>query len=366
MKARTLWLNVMLLLALLMPGVGRPLAAALPEEDITALSAAPVTANVDVNATLRNSPVMFIKNVGQFADGARFQVRGGNGTIWLAEDALWITLMEPPAPESRTRGRRLEFPFDPEAPSASENRQGINLRLSFPNANPHARLEPFAPLETTVSYFLGNDPDGWRPDVPVWSGVRYVDLYPGIDLEVTSENGQWVQRVHIHPGADLGQVQLHIEGAEAAEFTGAGEVRLSTVIGDYILPLPVVADAMPKIWPAISAVDVAKFDITCPIVASSTQITPAFAPQGQSNPSQLPYSTFLGGSSWDVGVDIAVDESGAAYVTGYTNSSNFPTTSGAFDIVANGYYDGFVVKVTPDGNALAYATYLGGNTLDEG
>lgn len=46
-----------------------------------------------------------------------------------------------------------------------------------------------------VSYFLGNDPDRWQPDVPAWGGVRYVRLYPGVDLEIASEAGQWHWRL---------------------------------------------------------------------------------------------------------------------------------------------------------------------------
>ncbi len=57
-------------------------------------------------------------------------------------------------------------------------------KLSFPGANPHPVLEPFDRLETHVSYFIGADPEKWRPDVPVWGGVRYRDLYPGVDLVV--------------------------------------------------------------------------------------------------------------------------------------------------------------------------------------
>ena len=67
----------------------------------------------------------------------------------------------------------------------------VNLRLSFPGASPHPRLEPFDRLETHVSYFIGADPEKWRADVPVWGGVRYRNLYPGLDLEITGENGQW-------------------------------------------------------------------------------------------------------------------------------------------------------------------------------
>ena len=54
-----------------------------------------------------------------------------------------------------------------------ENVQRVNVKLSFPGANPHPALEPFDRLDTHVSYFIGNDSAKWRADVPVWGGVRY-------------------------------------------------------------------------------------------------------------------------------------------------------------------------------------------------
>ena len=80
----------------------------------------------------------------------------------------------------------------------------------------------------------------------------------------------------------------------------------------------------------------------------------------------LNYATFLGGSSDETSYDIAVDISGAAYVTGDVYSTDFPTTLGAFDTSHNGgYYDGFVVKINPTGNSLEYSSYLGGNGEDK-
>src|SRR5262249_53571950 len=73
------------------------------------------------------------------------------------------------------------------------------------------------------------------------------------------------------------------------------------------------------------------------------------------------YSSYLGGAGADAANSIAVDTSGNAYVTGYTASSNLPTTSGAFQtsIGANGT-DAFVTKFNPAGSGLVYSTYLGG------
>ena len=77
--------------------------------------------------------------------------------------------------------------------------------------------------------------------------------------------------------------------------------------------------------------------------------------------SGLMYATFLGGSAQDEGTGIAVDGRGAAYVSGGTLSSDFPTTPGAFDTSYNRGFDGFVAKLDPAGSGLAYATYLSGS-----
>ena len=75
-----------------------------------------------------------------------------------------------------------------------------------------------------MNYFLGNEEDKWRSNVPVWGGVRYKNIYPGIDLELTSENGRSVQRFVTHSRANpssldtsLDAVQLHVEGADSIE-----------------------------------------------------------------------------------------------------------------------------------------------------
>ncbi len=84
------------------------------------------------------------------------------------------------------------------------------------------------------------------------------------------------------------------------------------------------------------------------------------------------YSTYLGGTNSDEVQGIAADADGFAYVTGYTASTNFPTTPDAFRKALNGsiknapVYDAFVAKVTPVGDAFAYSTLLGGTNIDAG
>jgi hypothetical protein len=84
------------------------------------------------------------------------------------------------------------------------------------------------------------------------------------------------------------------------------------------------------------------------------------------NEIELVWSTFLGGDGSEGAYGIALDGSGNVYVTGDTESPNFPTTFGAFDEIHNGGLDVFVAKLDPTGKTLVYATCLGGNNWDQG
>ena len=86
----------------------------------------------------------------------------------------------------------------------------------------------------------------------------------------------------------------------------------------------------------------------------------AFAVKLSPTGDSLAYATFLGGSNWDQGYTIAVDEAGNAIVAGRTGSSNFPTTSRAFDPSFNASWDAFVATLNPLGSGLNYSTFLGG------
>jgi len=380
MKSRKVLASLLVLFLLMGTLPGAPTAAA-PSISNTALGEEAQQATLDV---LRSAPLMFIENVGQSPAGARFQVRGGDRTIWLAEDAIWITVLETPPQPSPTSGREHFPPLTGGLRGVvdgrierGEPRRGVNLKLSFPGANPHPRLEPFDRLDTHISYFIGNDPDQWRPDVPVWAGVRYVDLYPGVDLEVTGEGGRWIWRL-ICGGADcqsaLRSVRLRVEGADGVELLpspsgrGAGGegLRLTTAVGEFTLPLLAVEGAMPNGQPATFNLEPGTFGVTFPFSRPSQSLSVSM----QDNPDDLLYSTFLGGSGEDYGNGIAVDASGAAYVAGGTYSTDFPTTPGAFDTTYNGgghyYADAFVVKLNAAGSTLAYATFLGGSDWDCG
>ncbi|WP_309495597.1 SBBP repeat-containing protein [Mechercharimyces sp. CAU 1602] len=106
-----------------------------------------------------------------------------------------------------------------------------------------------------------------------------------------------------------------------------------------------------------------------PITAGAFQTLPqgeanAFVSKVSPAGTSLVYSTYLGGDNEDQGRGIAIDTNNQAFVTGCTNSTNFPITAGAFQTVFRGLEKAFVTKLNDEGSSLIYSTYLGGESRD--
>jgi hypothetical protein len=117
----------------------------------------------------------------------------------------------------------------------------------------------------------------------------------------------------------------------------------------------------------VGSTDSSDFPTTPGAFDTSNNFDKAFVTKLNASGSGLVYSTFLGGSYSDRATAIAVDSAGMAYLAGYTGSSDFPTTPGAFDNSFNGVpttFDAFVTKLDASGSALVYSTFLGGLAND--
>ena len=94
-------------------------------------------------------------------------------------------------------------------------------------------------------------------------------------------------------------------------------------------------------------------------------IIDAFVTRFSSDGSSLIYSTYLGGYSNDAGKAIALDSALTAYITGYTESTDFPIESFCQSSLGGGE-DAFATRLSSDGSVLLYSTYLGGSGEDDG
>jgi hypothetical protein len=248
--------------------------------------------------------------------------------------------------------------------SLAKGKKGAALALRFLGASP-AAIEGRHLGTGRVNYLLGNDTAKWHSGLPSYGQVVYRNLWPGVDMVFRGAAGQLKYEFVLRPGAKVTNIRLAYRGAGALSLDKAGNLLIPT-------PLGVLRDERPRSYQEIHG---RRVPVASRFSLAANHARAYGVAVGQYDSQQplvidpgLVYSTFLGGSTTDFGNGIAVDAAGDAHVTGFTVSSDFPTSVGAFDTSQNGggSSDAFVTKLNPAGTALLYSTYLGGSSADVG
>src|SRR5216683_2256933 len=314
-------------------------------------------------------PLIFEANQGQTNPQAQFLSRGSGFTLFLTSTEAVLVLRHRTGSRG-TESRQSSLPGSSASHAKSRTRnaklvkknpeiEGV-LRMQLVRANPAARSWGLDDLPGKSNYFLGNDPQNWRTNVPTNAKVRYQGVYRGVYLVYYGNQQQLEYDFIVAPSADPRTIRLAIAGAKKLELGPSGDLVLSTAAGEVRLHKPIVYQQAGGIREEIAGryvlrgkcqigFEVATYDASKPLI-----IDPV-----------LSYSTYLGGSAGDSGNAIAVDASGNAYVTGETSSTNFPTKNPS-QSASGGGADAFVAKLDPTGSTLVYSTYLGGSGGESG
>ena len=270
----------------------------------------------------------------------KFLSRGRGYNLFLTnrEAVLVLTKSEKPAPRRRRRRTATLAQKKPK-------RQSTVLRTQFVAANPAAKVTGEEELPGKINYLIGKDPSKWRTGVSTYAKVRYEQVYPGIDLVYYGNQRQLEYDFVVGPGADPARIRLKLAGARKMYVDGQGQLVVQTAGGGVRWNKPEIYQEVDGQHRSVQGkyvlraghelgFAVAAYDTARPLIIDPT----------------LVYSTYLGGSDQDEGDGIAVDTSGNAYVTGFTASSDFPTTAGAFQTTYGGGSDVFVTKLNPTGS----------------
>ena len=347
-----------------------------------------------------NLPISFEVNRGQTDAQVDFLSRGGNYSLFLTSTGAVAVLRNGTSGGSSV------------------------LRMTLLGGNPRPPVEGQEALPGKSNYLIGNDPAQWRSEIPTFGRVKYGNIWPGIDLAYHGNRRQLEYDFIVAPHANPNTIKLGFAGARKMRVDRNGDLVLQLPGGELRTRKPLayqevagvksivtagyVVTSRNKVGIRLGAYDPSLALVIDPTVAYSTYLgnqnfgqgiavdaagnayvtgytlstdfpttAGAFQPvKGDSGSfydafvtkldpagSALVYSTYLGGGNNDVSYAIAVDDAGAAYVTGYTFSSDFPITAGAFQTTFVGLVDAFVTKLNPAGSALVYSTYLGGGTV---
>jgi uncharacterized repeat protein (TIGR01451 family) len=368
---------------------------------------------------LAGLPLMFEPNQGQAnldpADRrAQFIARGSGYSLMLGSEGAILNL----------RSADQKAHQKSEHPTTRIN----SLRMKLANANPNASLSGGDLLPSKSNYILGNDPAKWRHDVPQFARVRYENVYPGINLAFYGNQGKLEYDFQVAPGSDPSQAELEFEGAKKLKlqdgnlvieaqdgvvrfdaprvyqqvngkqrpiegsFVLRADNRVGFAIGNYDHSRDLVIDPILNYSTYFGgngdeqSTQLALDNVGNIYIAGSTTSTnlPAagvfqttldgtqniyIAKIQILNPLSLQFVTYLGGNDKDTPAGLAVDAAGDPFVAGTTSSTNFPTTTTAYQQSAEpgsaGTKHVFVTGLNSTATKpLLYSTYLSGNGDD--
>jgi hypothetical protein len=277
-------------------------------------------------------PLAFEVNRGQFDPQVSFVTRGSGASVFVTPTEAVFSLRGDSHDAARTRSI---------------------VRMRFERANVEAEARGVDELAGRANYFqFANGRVAARyENVPTFSRVQVPEVYPGIDLVYYGNDRQLEYDLVVSPGADPGQIALDFNGADRLHIDHSGDLvveaggtemrqhrpyvfqdiegRRRSIDADYRLSAP----------RHVSFV-LGAYDHTRPLI-----LDPAIS-----------FVSYLGGTNGDVAEAVAVDGAGAIYLTGQTQSGDFPLT--ITPPVVNGDYDLFVTKINAAGTAVVYSVYL--------
>jgi len=281
----------------------------------------------------------------------RFLSRGSGYLLFLTPDEAVLAL-ESERPQLPGRTSRLPKTglesVKPKPPAV--------LRMQLVGSNAQAGMVGADALPGKSNYFLGRDPSLWRTNVPNYRKVAEHSVYPGIDLVYYGTQSQLEYDFVVAPGADPHAIRLAVRGAKKLRIDAQGNLIASVGKGDVSFQRPVAyqEDSHGARKPVVARYTIkggrnVEFKLGKHDPSRSLVIDPTLA-----------YSTYVGGSLIDGANGIAVAPDDSAFITGVTFSGDFPTVDAIFGKSPGGEV-AFVSKVSPDGSALLYSTYLGCN-----
>ncbi len=371
---------------------------------------------------LDSLPITFEKNIGQADSRARFLTRSASGTVFFTPTEATVLVRpthhsnsHPNTPASvaqKQPAQIVQIQFKNARPST--NLRGINqlsARSNYFIGNDRAQWKPDVPHFESICYqeiypgidlvFYGNQrhlefdfqlsPGSNPQDIKLaFNGAQNLRLNSTGDLIITTQSGQLLQHKPVVYQA-INSGKTFVDGSYI--ILPSGEVGVQ--VGDYSPEYPLIIDPILSYATYLGgtgydqcndiAVDSSgniiltgyttslQFPVGNPTQSTHFPTDEVFVTKLNPTGTTLIYSVYLGGTNTnssvtvDQGEAVAIDSTGNIYLTGETNSTDFPVTAGAIQPNLNGCCDSdvFITKLNAAGNQLLYSTYLGGDFGNE-
>ena len=311
----------------------------------------------------------FVENKGQWNDHVRYMANMNGGALFIQANGYRVLLNNPKDvtaiadrvhPHTKDTLHPVRY-FDG-SPNEDLVLHSQAYEVKFLNTQKPGSFKGEKPSRQYYNYFLGNDSSKWTSGCKPYQSLTVENLYPGIDIHYYSDHGNLKYDLLVHPGADLSQLALQFTGLE----------KLSLQNGSLVLKLSF--DEVKELQPySYQLVDGQKKAVPTSYVLEGNTVKLKTDRYDRNNtlvidPSVV-FSSFTGSTADNWGFTATYDAGGNFYAGGIVFGNGYPVTTGAFQTTYHGggsggepslAYDIGITKFTPDGQALIYATYIGG------
>jgi gliding motility-associated-like protein len=295
---------------------------------------------------IKNLPLIFRENAGQWDPVILYKGNSPKGDIYFLKDGLIFT-------HSRNKSSATDL-----------NLEHLSWKLSFEGINDKMCIQAGGKQTSHTNYFLGSNVV--KRNIPDYNQINYLNLYPDINLRYYGSGKNLKYDYILKPGADIKNIRMKCEGIENININKEGELELKNAWG-------IIKENKPFSYQIIDGIK-KEVDVRFSLINENTFGFKIFGEYDKNidltiDPVTLIWGTYVGGNIPTNGgylFGLTMDASGDIYATGYYPNT-FPVTTGAYDQSFNdGTGDVFVFKLNSAGNALSYATYIGGNGDDRG
>ncbi len=303
------------------------------------------------NVRFGKTPLYFIQNRGQFNKKALFYARTSKYFIWITKKGVIFDSVRKNK-EDKTKNSTLKTQH-------SKLIKRDVSRLLFKGANKSPEIVPVDTTNYKVNYFTGKDKSKWKTGISTSKAVVYKNIYPDIDLKVYGNEKQIEYDWIVKPGRNPANIRFEFKDVKGTELDNKGNIIITTEFGKIIHKRPSayqrknnkVDVRFKKLSKNSYTFNIGKYNRTEELII---------------DPLVLLYSTYIGGNGIDGGYGITVDANGCAYITGSTDSTDFPLQNPYMNHTGDNYCDVFITKLSADGQSLVFSTFLGGSDWDFG
>lgn len=308
----------------------------------------------------RAASACFIENKGQWDSDVRFRAAIPGGFLFLKSHSLLYVLYDGSKVSAMHAKGHTQAPGAREDMSAPEVR-AHGVEVSFLNASPSIRYKSLKEGKGQYNYFLGNDASAWASGVKGFEEVIYENIYRDIDLRIYINQAKLKYEFIVKPGADASQISMQYKGADKVFLNESGQMVIKTSVGD-------IKEAQPYSFQ--SGGNVRTTEVPSAFRISADNIAHFELPAGYNKSlpltidPELIFSTYSGSVADNWGHTATYDDEGNLYSGGTVFGTDFPVTTGAFQVKFGGFVDVSIIKFNPAGTDLLYATFLGGSNTD--